>query len=178
MSRTDTYPTAASKRAGRSPGLELAVLIAVPKVQAPRVRPLEPTVSRQRLRQSPPRRHQPRRRLRRHVRLAGWSLLALLPILGGGALGWASLATRAVNLPAWGELAEAGARTRDEGGARLGSSRSVMMPAVVAIDASSGAVRPLEPAIGAPIADAEVSVIFPGYLLPDDSLEEAANEGG
>ena len=99
--------------------------------------------------------------------------LALLPILGGGALGWASLATRAVNLPAWGELAEA-ARNPRRGSARLGSSRSVMMPALAAIDASSGAVRILEPAIGAPVADVEVPVIIPGYLLPDDSLEEAA----
>jgi hypothetical protein len=178
MSQTDTYPTAADTRARRSPVLELTVLIAVPKVQASRVRPPEPTLTHERLRRSTPRRHQPRRRLRRNVRLAGWSLLALLPIFGGGALGWACLATRAVNLPAWAVLAEAGARTRDGGLSRIGSSRSVVVPAVVAIGATSLAVPSTEPAIGAPIADAEVSVIFPGYLLPDDSLEEAANEGG
>jgi len=31
--------------------------------------------------------------------------------------------------------------------------------------------------LGAPVADGEVPVIFPGYVLPDDNLEEAAHEG-
>ncbi len=34
------------------------------------------------------------------------------------------------------------------------------------------------PALGAPVADAEVPVVFPGYVLPDDSREEPAHEGG
>jgi hypothetical protein len=29
----------------------------------------------------------------------------------------------------------------------------------------------------APVADAEISVILPGYVLPDDSLEEPVHEG-
>ena len=174
MSQTDTYPTIASTRVGRAPVFELAVLIAVPKISAPRAHQPEPTWSGERWRQPTLRRQPPRRRLRRGVRHAGWSLLALLPILGGGALGWASLATQAAILPAWSELAEAGASTRDDMGARIGSIRSDSdVEPAEAIDARSRVV----PSIGAPIAGAEASVIFPGYLLPDDS-REAANEGG
>ena len=33
------------------------------------------------------------------------------------------------------------------------------------------------PPLGAPVADAEVPVVFPGYVLPDDSREEPAHEG-
>ena len=34
------------------------------------------------------------------------------------------------------------------------------------------------PILGAPVLDAEVPVVFPGYLLPDNSRGESANEGG
>jgi hypothetical protein len=56
------------------------------------------------------------------------------------------------------------------------TGRSIV-PGEAEIDASYGSIPSIAPAIGAPIADAEASVIFPGYLLPDDSREEAANEG-
>jgi hypothetical protein len=111
------------------------------------------------------------------VRLAGWSLLATLPILGGVALGWGTLASRTVSLPTWREVAKAGDRNRDDMAGMIGSSRPIAVPAEASIDSASVVVRPIEPAIGAPIADAEVSVIFPGYVLPDDSLEEPAHEG-
>ena len=46
------------------------------------------------------------------------------------------------------------------------------------IDVRSGRGRlSIEPAVAAPVADAEVPVVFPGYVLPDDSLEEPAHEG-
>ena len=35
----------------------------------------------------------------------------------------------------------------------------------------------VEPAVLAPRADTETPVIFPGYMLPDDSLEDTAHEG-
>ncbi len=111
------------------------------------------------------------------MRLAGWSLLATLLILSGGALGWASLASRAVNLPAWRELAKAGDGNRDDMTGMIGSSRAFVVPAATSIDTSSVVVKSIEPVFGTPIADAEVSVVFPGYVLPDDSLEEPANEG-
>jgi hypothetical protein len=177
MRQSDTYPTIASPRAGRSPAFEMAVLIEVPKVRAPRTRQAGMTSSCDRWRQPTLRRHRPRRRLRRGVRLAGWSLLATVLILGGGALGWASLARRAVNLPAWSELAKAGDGNRDDMTRLIGSSRAFVVPATSSIDTSAVVVKSIEPAFGAPIADAEVSVVFPGYVLPDDTLEEPANEG-
>jgi hypothetical protein len=100
-----------------------------------------------------------------------------MPILGGGGLGWATLASRPVRLPAWSEAADTGERHRHDGEVPIGSSRSGIA-AGAAIEAPPAIVDSVAPAIGAPIADAEVSVIFPGYLLPDDSREEAANEGG
>jgi hypothetical protein len=39
-------------------------------------------------------------------------------------------------------------------------------------------VLSIEPAVAPPAdADAEVPIVFPGYVLPDDSLEEPAHEG-
>ena len=35
----------------------------------------------------------------------------------------------------------------------------------------------IEPAVTAPGTDAEVPVVFPGYVLPDDSLEDSTHEG-
>jgi hypothetical protein len=35
----------------------------------------------------------------------------------------------------------------------------------------------LGPALGAPVAEAEIPVVFPGYVLPDDNREEPAHEG-
>ena len=176
MSQINAYPTITSMRAGRPPVFEMAVLIEVPRVPAPKVRDTGMTSSRDGWRQSTPRRL-PRRRLRRSVRLAGWSLLATLLIPGVSALGWGTLARRTVNLWAWSEVAKAGDRNRDDMAGMVGTSGPIVMPAEPSIKAASVVVKPIEPAIGAPIADAEVSVIFPGYVLPDDNLEEPAHEG-
>ena len=107
----------------------------------------------------------------------GLSLLALLPILVGGSLGWASLASQAVNLPAWVTLAQAGDRDCDGEAGRIGSSRPAIEMAKGSMNAASQVIESIEPVIGAPVADAEVPIIFPGYVLPDDSMEEPAHEG-
>jgi hypothetical protein len=47
-----------------------------------------------------------------------------------------------------------------------------------ASSSSSGAVvLSIEPAVVAPGTETPVPVIFPGYVLPDDSLEDRAHEG-
>jgi hypothetical protein len=38
-------------------------------------------------------------------------------------------------------------------------------------------VLSIEPAVGAPESDREVPVVLPGYVLPDDSLEESSHAG-
>ncbi len=45
------------------------------------------------------------------------------------------------------------------------------------IDIRSSSSETLSPVIGPPVADMEVPVIFPGYVLPDDSREEPAHAG-
>jgi len=45
------------------------------------------------------------------------------------------------------------------------------------IGSSGVVVLSIEPAVSAPGTGTEVPVIFPGYVLPDDSLEGPAHEG-
>ena len=111
-----------------------------------------------------------RRRLRRGVRLAGWSLLALAVdgrhVHDGlddprrrttpACRSWSASAFAALPVPlppSW---------------------RASVRPSTVPADGDAIAVGP---ALGAPVADAEFPVVFPGYVLPDDSREEPAHEG-
>jgi hypothetical protein len=94
------------------------------------------------------RRHQPRRRLRREVRLAGYLMICLLTLI------WLPRALL----------------FRSEGSAVEARSGRIAAPAP-AISIS------IEPAVLAPYADAESPVVFPGYLLPDDGCEEPAHAG-
>jgi hypothetical protein len=155
----------------------MAVLIAVPKVQPPRARRAGMITSHEEWRPMSLRRHRPRRRLRRGVRMAAWSLLVLLPTLGGGALGWSNLASRTVDSPAWGASATARGQHRDSETGTTRSRPSDGEPATAAVDVHSVLLESNEPVIGAPVADVEVSVFIPGYVLPDDSLEEPVHEG-
>jgi hypothetical protein len=38
-------------------------------------------------------------------------------------------------------------------------------------------VLSIESVAGVPAGETEVSIVFPGYVLPDDSVEEPAHEG-
>jgi hypothetical protein len=57
---------------------------------------------------------------------------------------------------------------------REGAPLSDVPPAVGEAEAESVATGP---ALDAPVADADVPVVFPGYLLPDNNREEPAHEG-
>jgi hypothetical protein len=65
------------------------------------------------------------------------------------------------------------ARSTVEGGARPSADALVD----IETDADADAVA-IGPALAPPVADAEVPVVFPGYVLPDDRREEPAHEGG
>jgi hypothetical protein len=132
------------------------VLIRVP--QARRVRPARRPSARAsaRARQSayagPHHRPGPRRRLRREVRMAGYLLMTTGP-----------LTLAAVLLAGSGELP----------GAPAGAPRSV----------SAAARRPsislsIEPSSLSPVAQPEPPVVLPGYVLPDDPVEEPSHAGG
>jgi hypothetical protein len=172
MSRVEVYPVMPAPQPGRVPSLGVAILIEVPAVKAPRIRP---AAMRRGGLVGRPSARRPRRRLRRELRLAGWVVLALAPLASGGALGWGSLASRAVDRPVGNAVASTGNRGEVafplEPNWRAGevSAGSLAPPSVVVLS--------IEPVVGAPAADAEVPIIFPGYVLPDDSLEEPAHEG-
>ena len=85
------------------------------------------------------------------------------------------LASQRIDRPAWRWIASASARDRDRDG-QTGSIRPDG-PATAAIDVRAVLLESDEPVIGAPVADVEVPVFIPGYLLPDDSLEEPVHEG-
>jgi hypothetical protein len=46
-----------------------------------------------------------------------------------------------------------------------------------AIAAPAVFIRSIEPALAVPAAEAEVPVVFPGYVLPDDTFEDTAHAG-
>lgn len=176
MMQLDTEPTTHGLRAGRSNRDAMAVLIRVPRVDEPRDRVrawraeeaarFRPTRSAQARRAGV----RPRRRLRRGVRLAGWWILALASMGGTFAMGWMTRGSGPLDR----QVLTASIHGRHAGGpsrAPAGVERPDDSPQGEAETIAIG------PAVVAPVVDAEVPVVFPGYLLPDDSLEEPAHEG-
>jgi hypothetical protein len=106
------------------------------------------------------RRPQPRRRLRREVRLAGYLMICLLTLI------WVP---RVLLFRSEGSAVEARSGRTGAGRGRAGTAfRTVPAPAISIS---------IEPAGLAPYAGAESPVVFPGYLLPDDGCEEPAHAG-
>jgi hypothetical protein len=111
------------------------------------------------------------------VRLAAWSFLALTATVAGGALsfssraGWAQERTVPI---ARGRSRDHDARPRETG---LHPGWPEAPPPGGTLGKRQAVVLSLESVAGAPAGDSEVSIVFPGYVLPDDSLEEPAHEG-
>ncbi|WP_165228447.1 hypothetical protein [Aquisphaera insulae] len=108
-----------------------------------------------------------RRRLRRELRVAGCAILAIAPILTAASF-WE--AGRAARLPRVGaERADAAAPLP---AARPENSRPVnaLHPAPAVLLSVEAIGRGSEPTD-------QGTVVFPGYLLPDDGREEAGHEG-
>jgi hypothetical protein len=176
MTQLDTEPMTHGLRAGRSNSDAMAVLIRVPRVDEPcdRVRTwraeeaarFRPAMSAQARRSGT----RPRRRLRREVRLAAMWILALATLGVAFTMGWMTRGTGPLDL----RVLTASAQVHHPRGpsrAPEGIERPDDGP-----QGESDTIA-IGPAIGAPVADAEVPVVFPGYLLPDDSLQEPAHEG-
>ncbi len=186
MMRLNTEPMTPGLRAGRGQSDGMAVLIQVPRVDEPseRIRAWRWEAARRarpawsEARRSSPAGtfrvagdRRPRRRLRRGVRRAAWSLLVLVAMAATFTMGWTTrggspgaAAPVVVAL----ELEHAGIGPAPGGGERR--------PDPPAPEAEADA-RAIGPALGAPVADAEVPVVLPGYVLPDDTREEPAHEG-
>lgn len=122
-------------------------------------------------RRNPTRRPQTRRRLKREVKIAAGIMIALLPLAFHASMVWsgrlgtiaASRLTRTTHSD--------DERERSGVGSALARqvSRSVFEPAVVLMS--------IEPAQTGFKPNAEIPVNLPGYLLPEDSVEEITHEG-
>jgi len=185
MMRLDTNPVTPGLRARRVQAEGIPVLIQVPRVDEPcgrrrgRVwRPEEADrgcpawrgSSRSTSGRTPRAGGRPRRRLRRGVRQACWSLLVLASMASTFTMGWTTRGGGYTGMP----LLSASTFGRDSG------DRSPSFPAGEgpADDPTTDAgAAALEPDPSAPVADVDVPVVLPGYVLPDDSREEPAHEG-
>ena len=176
MIQTDALPMRPSVRAERSVPSSLAVLIEVPDVKASgplrgRRRVADPQHDWRRFSRPS------RRRLRREVRVAGCTLLAFLPLVCVCTLGWLSRSNQVLAASISNETAlpqvQLTVQDRIERAQPANSNsavgNSLGLPSVV--------VLTIEPAVVAPGFDREVPVVLPGYVLPDDSLEESSHEG-
>jgi hypothetical protein len=169
MMRLDTKPMTPSPRARRATSDGIAVLIQVPRVELPRGRARAGPSRRISSRARDGRGGRTRRRLRPGVRLAGWSLLALASMAGTFAMGWTTRGA-SFRLP----VLRASSFDRDAGALAAADGDGERPAGDPAGEADAIAIGP---ALAAPVADAEVPVVFPGYVLPDDSREEPAHEG-
>lgn len=176
MITTDALPTRMTIRTERSVPSSLSILIEVPEVRLPEVlRDRTYMNGRQHGWRSVPRPR--RRRLRREVRLAGCALLVFLPLAGTCMLGWQSVSNqlRAAS------IVDATASPRYWLNVRHRDQRNPACPVestdAGSIDVPSEVVLSVEPAVVTPDSDREVPVIFPGYVLPDDSLEDSSHAG-
>jgi hypothetical protein len=171
MSRADTLLTMPSIRSDRGVTGSLESLIEVPEVKRRRVSVAGPRVVGH-WQSKRPSAVRPKRRLRREVRIAGCALLALAPLLAACTLGWSGRPARFLAC----SITEATGPDRGFDGNALPldpSSRfaepHVGLPGVVVLS--------IEPAAMAPATDTESPVVFPGYVLPVDGLEDTTHEG-
>jgi hypothetical protein len=170
MSQADTLSTMPAIRSFRAVPLSLDVLIEVPELKG--IRPSHgKTQPLWRTKGSRPSLRRSRRRLRREVRVAGCAIMVLMPIVSACTMGWSSRPNRVVACSIADTTAEKNhlAASAD----RVRASE----PGTDGLGATGAVVLSTEPAGLVPGNDTEVPVVFPGYLLPDDSLEDSAHEG-
>jgi hypothetical protein len=173
MSQAELVTDMPDVRSERTLPRSLVVLIEVPELKSraidrarriptPRVRTMGRQVAR------------PRRRLRREVRLASCALMALVPIVSACTLGWSNRPDRIVACSISDPLLLGSDRDDFAISPRAGRGTDRAQPATT----SAGVVLlSIEPAIVVPGAAPEAAVIFPGYVLPDDSREDSLHEG-
>ena len=171
MISTDTLLSVPPRTTGRAGSRTFACLIEVPDARRPRSGRVRPR-GLGRWDSGQPSRPRAKRRLRREVRVAGYALLALAPLFGACALGRPDRPARVLAC----SIAEATAPERVL--ASNGDPRDAYRPSLDSPGSSPGVVI-LSSGAAAPASGAEsdVPVVFPGYVLPDDSLEESTHEG-
>jgi hypothetical protein len=154
----------------------LAVMIEVPAITPERIKQA-PRTDLRAVRTMKRQSRRSRRRLRREVCLAGFTLLALVPIVSACTLGWSNRPDRIVACSISEAPRDSSATDRD-GFSQMPPSDVEQVAEGQAMIASRGAVMVSgEPAAVAPVSAVETPVIFPGYVLPDDSREDSLHEG-
>jgi hypothetical protein len=173
MSQADLLTEMTAMRPGRAFSHSLAVLIEVPAVTPPpTTRALRRMPRRARTLGRQPGRS--RRRLRREVRLAGCALIALVPLVSACTLGWSNRPDRIVACV----IPDQSQRAMDLDGSTDSPLEAVESQAGKSAIALHGVVvLSIEPAVAPAGTTAEAPVIFPGYVLPDDSREDSLHEG-
>ena len=173
MSHADLIADVPLIRSQRTLPRSLAVLIEVPKIKArPSVRSWGVVLPRMQVVGRQARRG--RRRLRREVRFAGCALMALVPILSACTLGWSNRPDRILACSIADPLQ---GRADSDGFAESPGSGGRDQPGQPAIASPGVVVLSIEPAVVLPGTATEAPVIFPGYVLPDDSREDLLHEG-
>ncbi len=103
-------------------------------------------------------------------------MMALVPMLSACTLGWSNRPDRIVACSIRDPLQSQGATDRDRFGDNFALAQE--SPAAPAAVTSPGVVvLSVEPAVVIPATTTEAPVIFPGYVLPDDSREDSLHEG-
>ena len=172
MSRADTLLTMPSIRSDRAVSRSLGTLIEVPEVKRSPTRRVPRRKAVGHWQSARPSAARPKRRLRREVRIGGCALLALAPLLAACTLGWSGRPARILAC----SIAEATAPDRRSDGGIL--SRDPSNQSTDTRVGSAGVVLiSIEPAALVPGTNTEIPVVFPGYVLPDDSLEDCTHEG-
>jgi hypothetical protein len=120
--------------------------------------------------------HRSRRRLRREVSLAGCALIALVPIISACTLGWSNRPDRILACAISDPLQSENATDNDGSNDSHPHTREGQQ-GQIAISSPQAVVLSIDPAAVAPRTTTEIPVIFPGYVLPDDSREDSLHEG-
>jgi hypothetical protein len=151
----------------------LAVLITVPKVKV-RSRTERSQVARPHMRITRHATRRIRRRIRRKVRVVGFVLLALVPITSACTLGWSNRPDRILACSISDPLQATANSDNSADILQLAQRYQSPQPTI----ASLGIVTlSSEPAVTIPEPIVEAPVIFPGYVLPDDTREDSLHEG-
>ena len=174
MSQADLVTDTTADQSQQAFLQSLALLIEVPAIKPlPSARGSRTRHQRMPITGRTPRRS--RRRLRREVRLAGSALLALVPILSACTLGWSNRPDRivacAISDPLQSEVAT------DHDGLSDHSDPALPHRLGRAIASSGVVVLSTEPPAAASGTSVDPPVIFPGYILPDDTREDLLHEG-
>jgi hypothetical protein len=101
-------------------------------------------------------------------------LLSLAPLVGAGSMGWASLSSRTTDRSLLRTLRQSLGRDQV---ARSIEGQEPLEVTGTLIGEPPTVVLSIEPASSTSSSETDAPVVFPGYLLPDDSFEEPAHEG-